>query len=57
MLKGWAITLVVGIFALASKDTKGIHFLITLIPIVAFWGLDAYYFFTRKTISNFIQLC
>lgn len=43
MLKGWAVTLVAGIFALASKDADKIYFLITYVPIVTFWGLDAYY--------------
>ena len=43
MLKGWAVTLVAGIFALASKDAEKIYFLVAYVPIVAFWGLDAYY--------------
>lgn len=43
MLKGWAVTLVAGVYALASKDTNKIYYLITYVPIVIFWGLDAYY--------------
>lgn len=43
MLKGWAVTLVAGIYALASKDANKIYYLITYVPIVIFWGLDAYY--------------
>lgn len=35
-LKGWAVTLVAGIFALASKDTDKIYFLIAYVPIVVF---------------------
>lgn len=42
-LKGWAVTLVAGVFALAAKDTNAIYFLIAYIPIVSFWLLDAYY--------------
>ena len=42
-LKGWAVTLVSGIFALASKDADKMYFLVTYIPVVVFWGLDAYY--------------
>lgn len=42
-LKGWAVTLVAGIFALAGKDTDKMYFLIAYIPILVFWGLDAYY--------------
>ena len=43
MLKGWAVTLVAGIFALAGKDTDKLYFLVTYVPVLVFWGLDAYY--------------
>lgn len=43
MLKGWAVTLVAGIFALAGKDTDKLYFLVAYVPIIVFWGLDAYY--------------
>ena len=37
-LKGWAVTLVAGIFALASKDADKMYFLVTYIPVVVFLG-------------------
>lgn len=43
MLKGWAVTLVAGIFVLAGKDTNKLYFLVAYIPVVIFWLLDAYY--------------
>ena len=43
MLKGWAVTLVAGIFALAAKDADKLYFIITYVPIFVFWGLDAFY--------------
>ena len=43
LLKGWTVTLVVGILALASKDTDKQYFWIAYIPILMFWLLDAYY--------------
>ena len=43
LLKGWAVTLVAGIFALANKDSDKTYFLIAYVPIIVFWGLDAYY--------------
>ncbi len=43
MLKGWAVTLVAGIFAIASKDADKMYFLVAYIPVVVFWFLDAYY--------------
>ena len=42
-LKGWAVTLVAGIFALAAKDADKMYFLVTYIPIIVFWCLDAFY--------------
>jgi len=42
-LKGWAVTLVAGIFALSSKDADKMYFLVAYIPILVFWGLDSYY--------------
>lgn len=42
-LKGWTVTLVAGIFALASKDADKRYFLITYVPVLVFWCLDAYY--------------
>ena len=43
MLKGWAVTLMVGIFALASKDADKRYFLLAYVPLIVFWFLDAYY--------------
>ena len=48
MLKGWAVTLVAGVFALASKETDGRYFLIAFIPILVFWGLDSYYLLQER---------
>lgn len=36
MLKGWAVTLVTGIFALVGKGTDKLYFLIAYIPVIAF---------------------
>ncbi len=47
-LKGWAVTLVAGVFTLASKDTDKIYFLIAYIPIILFWGLDSYYLLQER---------
>ena len=35
-LKGWAVTLVAGIFALSSKDADKLYFLVAYIPIIVF---------------------
>ena len=48
MLKGWAVTLIAGIFALAGKDTDKLYFLVAYVPIIIFWGLDAYYLLQER---------
>lgn len=41
-LKGWTVTLVAGIFTL-SGEAIGTNFWFLFIPIIVFWGLDAFY--------------
>ena len=48
MLKGWAVTLVAAIFALAGKNADQVYFLVAYIPIVIFWGLDSYYLLQER---------
>lgn len=48
MLKGWAVTLVAGIFALSGEATDKLYFLVAYIPIIVFWGLDTYYLLQEK---------
>lgn len=48
LLKGWAVTLVAGIFALAEKDADKLYFIIAYIPIIVFWGLDSYYLLQER---------
>lgn len=43
MLKGWCVTLVSALFALAAKDSSPMYVLVAYIPIPAFWLLDGYY--------------
>ena len=47
-LKGWAVTLISGIFVLAGKDTDIMYFLVAYIPVVVFWFLDAYYLLQER---------
>jgi hypothetical protein len=43
LLKGWTITLVAALFALAAKDSNIGFAVLALFPALSFWGLDAYY--------------
>ena len=48
ILKGWAVTLVAGIMALAEKDADKMYFLVAYIPIIVFWLLDSYYLLQER---------
>jgi len=43
LVKGWAITLVSALFALAAKDSNMNYVLISYIIIPVFWVLDGFY--------------
>ncbi len=42
-LKGWSITLISALFALSGAISEPNVVLIGLIPVILFWGLDAFY--------------
>jgi hypothetical protein len=42
-LKGWSVTLVSALFALAAKDADPTYAAVALLPGTVFWGLDAYF--------------
>lgn len=43
LLKGWSITLIAALFALAAKDTNKSYFVIAYFPLFIFWSLDGYF--------------
>lgn len=43
LIKGWTITLVSALFALASKDANTNYVLVSYIAIPSFWVLDGFY--------------
>jgi len=43
LIKGWTITLVAALFALAAKDSDKNFIIIGLFPTMIFWFLDAFY--------------
>lgn len=43
LLKGWSVSMVVAIFALAPKDADKRFLLIAYLPILMFWLLDAFF--------------
>jgi len=43
LLKGWSITLIAALFALAAKDANQLYILIAYFPLFIFWTLDGYF--------------
>ncbi len=43
LIKGWAVTLVAALFALATKDANERYLFVTYMATIVFWLLDAYY--------------
>jgi hypothetical protein len=43
LLKGWTITLIAALFALAAKDTNKYFAYLAYFPLLMFWTLDGYF--------------
>jgi hypothetical protein len=48
LLKGWSVTIVSALFALAAKDSNPKFVLISYIVIVMFWVLDGFFLSTER---------
>ncbi len=54
MLKGWAVTLIVGIIAVVAKQEVQ-YWLVSFIPLIAFWVLDSYYLAIERNYRNLFE--
>ena len=43
LLKGWTVTLIAAMFALAAKESKDLYFVLAYFPTLMFWLLDGYF--------------
>jgi len=43
LLKGWTVTLIAAMFALAAKESRDLYFLLAYFPTLMFWLLDGYF--------------
>ncbi len=43
LVKGWTVTLVAALFALAAADANRFFIYVAYLPAVMFWSLDAYF--------------
>ena len=48
LIKGWSITLISALFALAAKDANISYVLITYVVIPVFWLLDGFFIATER---------
>lgn len=55
ILKGWAVSLVAGLMALAASGTNHGYVLVAYIPTVVFWLLDAYFLMIERQYRQFFE--
>lgn len=48
LLKGWSVTLISALFALAAKDSNLFFIYLAYFPCLAFWGLDGYFLWQER---------
>jgi hypothetical protein len=47
-VKGWSVTLVAALFALAAKDSNPKYVYVAYLPVITFWGLDGYFLMLER---------
>ncbi|MET0626525.1 MAG: hypothetical protein ABW250_26560 [Pyrinomonadaceae bacterium] len=52
LVKGWCVTLVAAIIALASKDDDKRFIVVAFYPVLMFWVLDAYFLNQERLYRN-----
>ena len=48
LIKGWTVTLVAALFALAAKDSNRDFVLVAYFPTIIFWLLDSYFLYQER---------
>jgi len=54
--KGWSITLVTALLALAAKDNNPKFAAVGILPVFMFWSLDAYYLALEKRFRDLYEI-
>ncbi|MBU1297891.1 MAG: hypothetical protein KJ963_07025 [Bacteroidetes bacterium] len=52
LIKGWTITLVAALFALAQKETNPVFMYLAYFPAFVFWALDGYYLWQERLLRK-----
>jgi len=48
LLKGWTVTIVAALFALAAQNANNKFVILAIFPVIAFWILDAFYLWQER---------
>jgi len=52
LIRGWSVTLVSALFALAAKDAERGFVVVSYFPCLMFWCLDAYYLSQERSFRS-----
>src|SRR5438045_7442454 len=52
LLKGWSVTLVAALFALAAKESDKKYIVVAYFPVLVFWILDGYFLSQERRFRN-----
>ena len=55
LLKGWSVTLISAIFALAAKDSNQLFLYLAYFPCLTFWSLDGYFLWQERMYRKLYQ--
>jgi len=55
LLKGWSVTLISALFALAAKDSNQMFIYLAYFPCVTFWSLDGYFLWQERMYRKLYQ--
>lgn len=55
LLKGWSVTLISALFALAAKDSNQFFIYLAYFPCLAFWSLDGYFLWQERMYRKLYQ--
>ena len=55
LLKGWSVTLISALFALAAKDSNQLFVYLAYFPCLTFWSLDGYFLWQERMYRKLYQ--
>lgn len=55
LLKGWSVTLIAALFALAAKDTNKAYIIVAYFPLFIFWSLDGYFLSMERRLRSLYE--